>query len=237
MIQRTLQRFAICVALNLPWFGTQQGMAQPPLCFPHQVNPTFANVYQEPHDKAIFVDVLEAGDIVCVNREGPFGGSQWGHVIFRVRHSPGERTPVDGWVPMKHLSPMPRGTLAIGPQSLATRQIPSSPDPYQAGEPARVTPTDDIIRFDQPVPFGPFPINGRTLKELSEAIPMFPPVKEAENSLWEKSCPACHKWEQQTLCKQGEIYLANPRNALRHPHPFGGPFKVALMRWAKNGCQ
>ena len=29
----------------------------------------------------------------------------------------------------------------------------------------------------------------------------------------------------------------NPRNALRHPHPFGGAYKSALMQWARNGCQ
>jgi hypothetical protein len=32
-------------------------------------------------------------------------------------------------------------------------------------------------------------------------------------------------------------YVKNPKSALRVSHPYGGPEKVAMMQWAKTGCQ
>ena len=96
---------------------------------------------------------------------------------------------------------------------------------------------EDVLRFEQPVPFGPLPINGKTIKQLADSIPLFPPIDVQDEAVWKKNCSTCHKWNRQTLCQQGATYVANPQNVLRHPHPFGGPFKVALMRWSKSGCQ
>jgi hypothetical protein len=96
---------------------------------------------------------------------------------------------------------------------------------------------DDVVKFDQPIPFGPVPIYGRTLQELIDNIPLFPPIKDVDQSSWQKNCANCHKWDRAALCAQGGIYRANPKDALRQQHPYGAPFKVALMRWSKNGCQ
>jgi hypothetical protein len=67
--------------------------------------------------------------------------------------------------------------------------------------------------------------------------PMFSPIDGLDESLWKKPCSSCHRWDRAQLCAQGASYAKNPRSALRHPHPFGGAYKVALMNWAKSGCQ
>jgi hypothetical protein len=193
-------------------------IAQPVVCAPHslhRVNATLVNVVEDPENHAIFVDVLRGGDIVCIDRKTLFGSREWGHLLFKVEPISEQRTRINGWVLMQYLFDMRMGIAS----------------------PGNTVEFEDIVRFDQPVPFGPVPVKGRSLQELTNSTPMFPSVGEAENALWERKCPTCHKWDRQMLCKQGETYLGNPRNALHTPHPFGGAFKVALMRWAKNGCQ
>ena len=98
--------------------------------------------------------------------------------------------------------------------------------------------TEDVLRFEQPIPFGPFPVNGKSIKQMiEEHSPLFPPIEGLPDELWKKNCTACHQWNQARLCAQGKTYAKTPRYALRHQHPFGGVYKIALMRWAKSGCQ
>ena len=52
-----------------------------------------------------------------------------------------------------------------------------------------------------------------------------------------QGCSACHNWDQTTLCAQGNVYVKDPKMISRLPHPFGMPFKFAVMDWAKNGCK
>jgi hypothetical protein len=173
------------------------------------------NVAEDPQNDVLYVDVLRAGDIACIDSKSLFSSREWGHVLFKVMPISGRRVQTNGWVLMQYLSYMQPGIAS----------------------PGEAVESEDILRFDQPVPFGPVPVKGRSLQELSDSVPMFPSVDEAENALWERKCPTCHKWDRQMLCKQGKTYLDNPRNALRTKHPFGGAFKVALMRWTKNGCR
>jgi branched-chain amino acid transport system substrate-binding protein len=119
-------------------------------------------------------------------------------------------------------------------------QVPAAPSQAAAPGPTGTQPTanppEELLRFDQPVPFGPPPVYGNTIKNLADSIPLFPPIEGQHEALWKKNCSSCHKWDRQTLCQQGANYLANPGNVLRQQHPFGGPFKVALMRWSKGSC-
>lgn len=98
-------------------------------------------------------------------------------------------------------------------------------------------PPEEVLRFDQPIPFGPYPLNGRSLKELIDTVPMFSPIDGLEEPLWKKNCRECHQWDQARLCQQAATYVQTPRHALRVPHPFGGTLQIAMMRWAKSGCQ
>jgi tRNA A-37 threonylcarbamoyl transferase component Bud32 len=93
------------------------------------------------------------------------------------------------------------------------------------------------LRFDQPIRSGPYPVNGLSIKQLIEREPLFPPIEGLEEALWKKTCSSCHKWDKERLCGQGKTYAKVARYILRQPHPYGGPFKVALMRWAKSGCE
>jgi hypothetical protein len=92
------------------------------------------------------------------------------------------------------------------------------------------------LRFDQPIPFGPFPVNGHSLQEMIDTMPLFSPIEGLEEPLWKKKCTSCHQWNKERLCEQGGTYVQAPRNVLRVQHPFGGALKIALMRWAKSGC-
>jgi hypothetical protein len=93
------------------------------------------------------------------------------------------------------------------------------------------------LKFTQPIPFGPYPVNGNTIEQLAHSTPMFPPIEGLDEKLWKKNCTTCHKWDQQQLCEQGAGYAKTPANVLRTQHPFGGAYKLALMQWAKSGCQ
>lgn len=94
----------------------------------------------------------------------------------------------------------------------------------------------DGLQFDQPVPYGAYPVRGKTLEELLEAVPLNSPLEGLEASLWQKPCSSCHQWNRERLCEQGKSYIGAPKHVLRHPHPFGGAYKMALMRWSKSGC-
>jgi hypothetical protein len=118
----------------------------------------------------------------------------------------------------------------------ATSSSKSSTDLAMLSEPSTST-TDDIIRFNLPLTTSPAPINGHSFAELIHGTPLFPPIEGLEQSVWQKQCTSCHKWTQKTLCDQAMVYLKDPKAAFRKSHPYGGPEKVAMIQWAKTGCQ
>ncbi len=93
------------------------------------------------------------------------------------------------------------------------------------------------LRFDQPIPFGPAPVRGKSIQEMIDTIPYFPPIEGIPEDQWKKKCTSCHKWDKATLCDQGKSYATTRKAVLRHPHPFGGTLKTAIMRWAESGCK
>ena len=210
--------------------------AQSRPCTPYRVNISYLIVSMEPRPDSVFVDVLETGDLACINREQPIGGGQWGHLVFKAR-SPGERVPLEGWVPMVFLTLVPTSGAPAAQSRPATPTSSSAPTSVPPIEARDFATPEDVLRFDQRVSFGPVPVQGRSIKELADSVPMFPPIGGVDKPLWEKNCTSCHQWDRQALCRQGEAYLSNLQDALRRPHPFGGAFKIALMRWSKNGCQ
>ena len=79
----------------------------------------------------------------------------------------------------------------------------------------------------------------RSIKQLSQSSPIFPPVEGLPDEYWkEQDCSNCHEWSQANLCKQGNFYVSNEDTALdRIAHPYGGFFKRALKLWAQSDCQ
>jgi uncharacterized caspase-like protein len=102
---------------------------------------------------------------------------------------------------------------------------------------AALPPPSQIVRFSEPIPFGPPPVNGQTIEKLATGVPLFAPIEGLEERLWKRNCGSCHQWNRQSLCEQGKTYVKTPALTLRHSHPYGGPFKVVLLEWAKTGCQ
>jgi hypothetical protein len=144
----------------------------------------------------------------------------------------------------KRFLPSAQVIVAVPCEStVGARTTPSTPSASTTPSPSMrpshtsaATDPDNVLRFTQPVPFGPFPVNGRSLKELAESQPLFPPLEGIPDEMWKKPCATCHKWNQARLCEQGKTYAQSARQVLRHQHPFGGAYKIALMKWAKSGC-
>lgn len=101
-----------------------------------------------------------------------------------------------------------------------------------------ILPGEPELRFDKALQNGPYPVMGKSIKELSSGSALFGPIDGLSASTWEaKSCGECHKWEQKSLCEQGEFYGSQtPDTLLRKKHPYGGPFKLALREWSLSGC-
>ena len=56
-------------------------------------------------------------------------------------------------------------------------------------------------------------------------------------SVWDDQCSNCHQWTEERLCDQAKTYVTNDVSVLRLQHPLGTRFKVALGKWAQNGCK
>ncbi len=87
--------------------------------------------------------------------------------------------------------------------------------------------TDDLVRER----------TGQTPAQLITGKPAFPPVEGLEKQMWDTQCVSCHSWTKTALCDQAKTYQANDVSIMRLPHPLGPRFKVALQKWAENGCR
>lgn len=115
----------------------------------------------------------------------------------------------------------PEGTAE--PESAATRSLEGVP----------------LSLFEQPLVEDVFADEPRSIKQLSEATPLFAPVEGLPVEYWqEEVCSNCHSWDKANLCVQGQYFAQRDQAALnRIQHPYGGFFKAALKRWAAGGCQ
>jgi hypothetical protein len=237
-------RIVLCLALVC---GAGSALAQEPACTLYKVNTSLLNISKDAGGE-IYNDALFDGDITCVTRKANVNGTDWGYLSYKVERA-NVRTPVEGWSSLQYLQEISKADAdallsgAAPPAAAATTPAPAAPPgaaatppAAPAGATAAIRP-EDVLRFDQPIPFGPFPLNGHSLKEMIDTVPLFPPIEGLDDTLWKKNCTACHQWNQARLCEQGATYVQAPRNVLRVPHPFGGALKLALMRWAKSGCE
>lgn len=242
MVRQWMQGLVFCAAAMLV---TQCAFAQEPPCQLYKARSSTVNISKEPRGDSVYIDLLDNGDVVCVTREQKVGERNWVFVDHKVL-KPDQRKPVAGWANLASLQPLSapeittlRGAPAPPPAASASPSAPSPPPPAAAAAPpasAAASP-EEVIRFNEPLTSGPFPINGRSLEQLVQGTPLFPPFEGLEEALWKKPCSTCHKWDRMSLCEQGATYVKNPKSALRGSHPYGGPEKIAIMQWAKTGCQ
>jgi hypothetical protein len=239
-------RIVFCLALIC---SAGSALAQEPACTFYKVNTSLLNISKEAGGD-IYNDALFDGDTTCVTRKANVKGADWGFIEYKLG-SGNVHTPVEGWSAMKYLqetSAANAGPSAAAPAAAAPAPMAPAPAPVaaapvapppSAAAPAPATAAirpEDVLRFDQPIPFGPFPVNGHSLEEMIDTMPLFSPIEGLEEPLWKKKCTSCHQWNKERLCEQGGTYVQAPRNVLRVQHPFGGALKIALMRWAKSGC-
>jgi hypothetical protein len=95
------------------------------------------------------------------------------------------------------------------------------------------------VTFNTPLTLGAPDIVGKTLAELIEGSPLFPPIEGLPEEYWKtQECSNCHEWEQANLCTQANSYVsvAGAEN-LTKQHPYGGTFKLNLRNWALEGCE
>lgn len=96
-----------------------------------------------------------------------------------------------------------------------------------------------VVTFNEPLTVGDPEVVGRSLKELIEGRPLFPPVEGLPESYWKtETCSSCHEWEPANLCDQAKTYLSEAgAENLTKKHPYGGSFKQNLRSWAISGCE
>jgi hypothetical protein len=119
---------------------------------------------------------------------------------------------------------------------LWTELAASSPEPTTE-EPA--TQAVVAVTFSEPLTEGAPEIIGKSLEELIQGSPLFPPIEGLPESYWKaQECSNCHEWEQDNLCVQANTYLTDTGSEnLIKQHPYGGTFKQNLLIWATGGCE
>ncbi|SPH24125.1 hypothetical protein DEA8626_03174 [Defluviimonas aquaemixtae] len=121
------------------------------------------------------------------------------------------------------------------PEELAALEPPPA-EPQAEPTSARPTDPDAPIGFTTPLAIGGPEVEGRSIAQLIDGSPLFPPIEGLPEELWkEQKCSACHNWTQEALCEQGKTYQSN-EEALSKQHPLGGGLKRALKAWAAAGC-
>ena len=241
-------RMVFCLALVC---GAGIASAQESNCTLYKVNTSMLNVSKDAGGQ-IYNDALFDGDVGCVTRLKNVAGVDWAFISYKLDNG-NAHTPVEGWAALQYLqqtdaaaaSEPPAGAPASPPPTAAAPPAAAPAPPVATAPPAPVSPSgakvasrpEDVLRFSQPIPFGAFPVNGHSIQEMIDSTPLFSPVEGLDEPLWKKKCTSCHQWNQARMCEQAATYVKAPKFVLRVQHPFGGTFKLALMRWAISGCQ
>lgn len=191
-------------------------------CKPHSVNVAVLQVLQDPDKPGVYVSALQQGDIACISDAPLVGPQQLGFVVEKTS-ADGTTSAVDGWASVIFMTELSEAEA-------------STPKTEELTEEEMAVLEADVLRFEEAVPYGPPQVRGKTLKELVDGTPMFAPIEGLEKDLWSKKCSSCHQWDAQSLCEQGRSYLGRASEVFRHQHPYGGAYKLSLMRWAKTGC-
>jgi len=225
-------RSLFCWAMLFCVVVASTAQAQDADCHFFKVQSDSLNIAKEPRADAGFIDALNKNDIVCVTRDQQVGERTWGFITYAIANQ--NQRSIQGWaITRSLLAASPADVAAARAAPAAAAGAPAAPAAAAAGGAA----PEYVVKFSEPIPFGAYPVNGHSLEELIKGVPLFPPIPGLPEALWKKTCDNCHKWNQQSLCEQATIYAKNPAMTLRQVHPYGSPEKIALMNWAKNGCQ
>jgi hypothetical protein len=137
---------------------------------------------------------------------------------------------VAGWEAF--LEAHPEGDLAAAARSELSALASS-----EASAPAIPLPAE--VTFDAPLTEVPEEIAGRSIAELIQGSPLYPPIDGLPEEVWRsQTCSHCHQWTRDDLCTQAQTYLTSPaERTLSADHPLGPAFRRVLRVWAGGGCQ
>lgn len=240
-----VSRFLICLAALCGAFAALSGPASAqPECQYEQISAPSLNVFTQPKADSSFIVSLKKDDFVCVAGEQDVQGDRtWVHITAKLAPN-SQRTPMDGWAIKSALQPAAPADVAAltspppaAPQPPAAPAAPAAAPPPAASNMKPPASGQEVVTFTGKITEGPTPVNGSSLEQLIAGVPEFPPIDGLPDEAWRKTCNTCHQWNKQSLCVQAKIYAEAPKMALRKQHPFGGPEKVAMMKWAQGGCR
>ncbi|WP_109466713.1 caspase family protein [Albibacillus kandeliae] len=148
-----------------------------------------------------------------------------------------------------YLARFPKGVFAeMVQQELVALREKSGHDPVGPGTatgpapkpPAAPQPvaTLENVTFTSPIPSDTPQVNGRSIAQLIDSEPLFPPIEGLPETYWKgQHCSNCHQWTEERICTQAQTYLSPElQHSLDKKHPLGGSFKRALKVWAEGGC-
>jgi hypothetical protein len=244
----TISRFITCLAALCCVFAASLRPAsaqQPPPCQYYQVNAPSLNVFSQPRADSSFVAALGKNDFICVVGEQAVQGDRtWVHITAKLAPQ-SQRTAMDGWAIKSGLQPAAQADIAAltSAPPAAAPKLPSAPaasnvaaPPVASGAQAPAL-GQGVVTFTGKITEGPTPVNGASLEQLINGVPEFPPIEGLPDAVWKKTCNNCHQWNQQSLCVQAKLYAKDPKMTMRIQHPYGGPEKIAMMKWAQGGCR
>jgi hypothetical protein len=241
-----IKRFVICLVAAYGATFVTSGTAsaqQRPACQYYQVNAPSLNVFSQPRADSGFIGALAKSDFLCVIGEQDVQGDRtWVHITAKLAPQ-SQRTAMDGWAIKSALQPAaPADIAALTSASPAAAPKPQSAPAASAAPPVvsgaqSPAPAKSVVTFTGKITAGPTPVNGSTLEQLINGVPEFPPIEGLPDAVWKKTCNNCHQWNQQSLCVQAKLYAKDPKMTMRIQHPYGGPEKIAMMKWAQGGCQ
>jgi len=225
-------RFSLIIAAFLAALPAATALAQSSDCENYTVNTKLLNMRNEPNVFGSIVDVLRDAQIVCIGEITTTAGQQWGQVTAKSEPDGSGTQAIDGWSNMRYLTPSSVAAAPSQPVPAPTATDTAATDTAAAPQVASA----DVPAFNEVWETGAFPLRGRSLEQLANAIPLFAPIEGLPEDVWKKPCSGCHQWNQERLCEQSQSYIANPANILRIKHPHGGIVKNALFQWASAGC-
>ena len=118
--------------------------------------------------------------------------------------------------------------------------VASTPQPASGGDKAVAPGTAFAdVSYLIPIDSPESEIHGRSIEQLAQGRPLFPPIDGLPESYWKgQDCSNCHQWTREALCTQAKTYLADSAGrSLAKQHPYGGGFKQVLKSWAEGDCR
>jgi len=199
--------------------------------------------------RGLLAEVMEqelAGDAPAQPKSAPQGPSEAEQKMF-------EAAQVEPSIAsyQAYLQAYPVGVFAeFATQELAALKKKATTDPVGTGlsangqaevqpVPTPPAPSSDTVTFTQALLSEIPEVSGRSIAELIESSPLFPPIEGLPDDYWkDQKCSSCHQWTQERICEQANSYLSlNMQRSLSKQHPFGGALKQNLKTWAAGGCQ